>query len=691
LSFTYFDERGEANYKSVSISGLGNNNTFQNGLTEASNVVELGGPLIKNTTITLGAFNLALSGENLIFSTYSNTRDDSGSIAPLNFLYTNASGKLQSADIDFILNQISTNDIHWFSTDLTSSANRLHLLNHNFEIRGNTNGSFKFFNEVSAPTFAGANNNHFGENSLPAVTTGARNLGYGNNTLLSLTTGSDNIAIGQDALQAATLSNRNIAIGTRALYSAQTVGSNSTSDCIAIGFEAGYEMISSSGTGVNSQVVIGNYAFRDANATDTGVVVIGHNAARGGGLGVYIGSNAGAATNASGKANTIVGSEVARFCTQLLRNTIIGYRVAASNDLSLSRNTIIGYESLRQRTSGTVNDSIIIGHNAKNTATPVSYNSKLFIGNSEDTIIEGNLDFGLTIDGLKPLSLRLPGYGTGRTSDVSSLNLPTTKILVTDNATGDVKLYPLSSISGGGGSSCTNSFIGVTGVSYPWNTCSYSTIEYTLNSNASISLVDLNNGLSYAAILIQDATGGRLVTYVDTSVSPRTIVEVNDYDQSPNAKTIASLTVTPTHVYILYTSLNNVEIIENIRHSVIKSSTTIDSTLINASPSTKIIKGTNQYIVQPPKIASASLTGNETENVVYFVSELLTEPAKTAFTWVRNTGGTFLSGDIATLFTISTVGIYRVYKSNNILAGLFDGLTLGQLTLFAPNQVNITF
>jgi hypothetical protein len=247
----------------------------------------------------------------------------------------------------------------------------------------------------------------------------------------------------------------------------------------------------------------------------------------------------------------------------------------------------------------------------------------------------------------------------------------------------------LSDISGGGPSSCSPSFINVdTGSLFEWDTCNYSTLQYTLTSNVTIQMIDPQDGQSYAAILKQDATGGRSILY---TAELRTIVEVNDYDQSPNAITIASYTVTPTHVYILYTPLSIVELTDNIRHSVIKSSTTIDETLINASPSTRILKGTNQYYVNPPEIASADLTGNETENVVYFIAEPIDEPLKTSFTWLRNSGSTYFSGTVASYFTVTTTTNYRIYKSSNILAGLFDGLTLGQVNLFTPNQVNITF
>lgn len=89
-----------------------------NGLTKISDTIELGGSLVKNTTIDFNSYNFSLLGSGLRFQSFPNTLDNSLSVTPLNFLYTDSQGYLKSASIDYILNDIIETPL--VATDSTS-------------------------------------------------------------------------------------------------------------------------------------------------------------------------------------------------------------------------------------------------------------------------------------------------------------------------------------------------------------------------------------------------------------------------------------------------------------------------------------------------------------------------------------------------------------------------------------------
>lgn len=72
---------------------------FSNGLTKTGSDVKLGGALTQNTTIDPGAYVFSLLTNNIQFSGFPNTVDNSGVSSPLNFLYTDGSGMLKSAPL----------------------------------------------------------------------------------------------------------------------------------------------------------------------------------------------------------------------------------------------------------------------------------------------------------------------------------------------------------------------------------------------------------------------------------------------------------------------------------------------------------------------------------------------------------------------------------------------------------------
>ena len=84
----------------LDISGL---YEFDNGLTKTGNLVQLGGPLVEDTVIDLDSNELEIAGDDIILSSFPNTRDDSGTTTPLNMLYTDIFGTLLSTPIEEIL------------------------------------------------------------------------------------------------------------------------------------------------------------------------------------------------------------------------------------------------------------------------------------------------------------------------------------------------------------------------------------------------------------------------------------------------------------------------------------------------------------------------------------------------------------------------------------------------------------
>lgn len=108
LSFNYFDEKGNVNNRSVDLSSLsiGQDLQYRNGINLLGNYVELGGTLVKNTDINISSYNFTLSGNNFGLTSFPSSRDDSGIITPINFLYTDNTGYVKSANIDFILDLI---------------------------------------------------------------------------------------------------------------------------------------------------------------------------------------------------------------------------------------------------------------------------------------------------------------------------------------------------------------------------------------------------------------------------------------------------------------------------------------------------------------------------------------------------------------------------------------------------------
>lgn len=112
LNLSYINERGEITTRQVDLSSILNGNlTFNNGLIALGDTVQFGGDLLKNTEVNLSGFELSFVGNDYKFASFPNTRDDSGTVSPINFLYTDAVGKLQSASLDYLLDEIPNNAV----------------------------------------------------------------------------------------------------------------------------------------------------------------------------------------------------------------------------------------------------------------------------------------------------------------------------------------------------------------------------------------------------------------------------------------------------------------------------------------------------------------------------------------------------------------------------------------------------
>lgn len=128
FSFTYYDEQGVGNLKSLDLSSLAGvvppPLIFNNGLTLNTGVVKLGGALLQQTTISVppstffrvtnqnGYFSVdptqtTLTNQAIQLSYFVNSLDQSGDIPPLNFLYTDSNGYLTSGSIDYLIDALA--------------------------------------------------------------------------------------------------------------------------------------------------------------------------------------------------------------------------------------------------------------------------------------------------------------------------------------------------------------------------------------------------------------------------------------------------------------------------------------------------------------------------------------------------------------------------------------------------------
>jgi hypothetical protein len=127
------------NYPTTYLAG---NSILANGITINNNRLLLGGSngleihsrgnefLNANSRVAL--FGLTALDRQIVFDNYDNTKDSSGQVTPLNFLYTDANGKLLSSSISAITTAAMDQD--WYEVGTTTSPNDI---NDNIYTQGN--------------------------------------------------------------------------------------------------------------------------------------------------------------------------------------------------------------------------------------------------------------------------------------------------------------------------------------------------------------------------------------------------------------------------------------------------------------------------------------------------------------------------------------------------------------------------
>ena len=225
------------------------------------------------------------------------------------------------------------------------------------------------------------NNILIGNNALADNTDGTNNVAIGLSALTKNTMGDENIAIGRASLMFNTTGEKNNAFGDNALVYNLT-GSNNT----AFGNDALKNNLASSNT------AFGNNALT-ANTSGTVNTAVGNDALMSNTIGegnTAIGYNA-LSANTSGFINVSVGQNTLEENTTGTGNTAVGYRSGQYNT-SGGNNTFLGNQA--KTTSGsTITNATAIGANAE-----VSVSNKIRLGDTNVSVIEGQVGFTAASD-----------------------------------------------------------------------------------------------------------------------------------------------------------------------------------------------------------------------------------------------------------------------------------------------------
>jgi hypothetical protein len=208
-----------------------------------------------------------------------------------------------------------------------------------------------------------------------------RNTAAGVGALSSNTMGDDNTAMGWDALRSNTTGIGNTATGAYALQNNTTAGSNTAT---------GWDALRSTTTGGNNTAT-GAYALQN-NTTGTG------NTATGDGTLFF---------NTVGRGNTATGRGTLFSNTSGQVNTATGRGALFSNTTG-SNNTATGRDALISNTTGNANTAVgggaDVGRGDLENATAigagaiVNRSNKIRLGNSQVTVIEGQVGFTSSSD-----------------------------------------------------------------------------------------------------------------------------------------------------------------------------------------------------------------------------------------------------------------------------------------------------
>ncbi|QNA43210.1 tail fiber domain-containing protein [Lacibacter sediminis] len=228
----------------------------------------------------------------------------------------------------------------------------------------------------------------FGLNALVLNTNGIHNTGMGWMALNHNTTGFNNTASGTEALTNNTTGSNNTAIGMGSLTTNNTGSSNTATGAYALQFNTssgntatGFRSLWKNTNGY-ANTSTGNEAL--ANNT-TGFVNTAH-------------GNAALTNNSEGYFNSAFGSSALASNTTGYANTAFG-NGALSNNTTGYTNTVIG--NYANVSSGDLNNATAIGNNAI-----VDANNKVRIGNSNVTVIEGQVPFTTPSDGRYKFNVR---------------------------------------------------------------------------------------------------------------------------------------------------------------------------------------------------------------------------------------------------------------------------------------------
>ena len=381
-----------------------------------------------NTAVGYSSLAHNTGNNNIAFgvnSLYSNVAGDSNIAVGANSLNTNVSGSNNTA--------IGMNALY------TSTVSGNTAVGH----------SALFSNTI------GIYNTAVGNHTLVANDVGQWNTALGDYALSSNTSGNSNIGIGHAALSGSVSSNNNIAIGDSAGMGCggdDTIigwyaGANTTGQYnVALGSSALWKNVANHGN-----TAIGTWAMMYANDTVTGAytgnVAVGYAALMGsmvpadntGNQNTAVGSSA-LYNNTSGSTNTAIGNGSMDFNTTGSGNTALGCSTLFKN-VAGQQNIAVGYSALYWNTANynvalgssalsansTGYDNTAVGHRAGYTntdgygntfvgyeadasttslfnatalgnATTVNASNKVRIGNSDVTVIEGQVDWTFPSD-----------------------------------------------------------------------------------------------------------------------------------------------------------------------------------------------------------------------------------------------------------------------------------------------------
>lgn len=225
-------------------------------------------------------------------------------------------------------------------------------------------------------------NTGFGFRTMESVSTATFNTAFGYKTMVTLTDGVNNTAVGSNALRYNTSGNRNTAVGMASL-NVNTTGNANTST-------GNYAMSSNSSGGANTATGYYSMASNTTGGanTATGMQSLLYNTT--GFYNTAIGNHS-MFYSSTGNSNTAIGA-FALYYNETGNNLVALGDSALSNNVIGSNNIAIGARA--NVASDNLNNAVAIGYNAV-----VNASNKIRLGNSQITVIEGQVPYTFPSDG----------------------------------------------------------------------------------------------------------------------------------------------------------------------------------------------------------------------------------------------------------------------------------------------------